>query len=603
MKVVYKQDVEAVSNMIVELPPFQELKSKENIRKVLEEFLTVIYIEKPQEVYDVLDFKLSERMQEAFFSNYGIDKNYSRQLKGNIKKEIAYYLETLFQNKGSRIIFKLFGEVFQNIFRKVNFYNIEAYKIPTMEGFRFEYRLDPIYIMDNSNIIKYPQIPIGKTRKYLMDLENFKNYTAWPVPTNLIYIQFSIGEEVVNNMDTFLNGIRSYATSYLTGASIKYIDSHGQYENIYLPDMEFIIQYINLELIRHKNPDITYNYPDRVSSYLRHDPNSSIAVEDFLCALQNLIFDYQDADYRDRNEMESLRRRWQFFLKSRERDIADQVCHLSTLEEITDEMERKYPRLRSDILDIMPKSEEEDHGPLFDFIIKLYATFISGAYANQRVNDPSTPENEGGCAPVPGPRTDFQLQWVIDYIDVIFGGFFAEKEFVDYYFNPVMNLFIRYFFPVEMEYVNDLIKKAFIKDKWNALGTSEERTLMVHANPTSLQTPIRGLDYRKFYIFMTDVHSYVDKIDLPSTITYIPVVDDYPDPQDEQYVTVFSIWANEVQPRDEYEAKIFDSSNNFYTRISYRFYFKPRLKMTDSKKNRTKDYQVEKSLELLKKAL
>jgi len=594
MKKIDLNAIDSLNDIIVELPPFTELKSKENIKEVLNEFLKDIYLDKPQELFDVLDFKLSEKMQELFFTNYGIDKKYSRNLKGGIKKDLAYHLEVLFQNKGSKVIFRLFSQIFENIFRKINFYNIEVHKIPTVDGFRFEYKLDPVYITDQSKVIKRPQMPVDKTRKYLMDLENFKDYTAWPVPTNLIYIQFSIGEEVINNMDTFLNGIRSYATSYLFGASFKYKDSRGDYENIYMPDLEFILTYFHLEWIKHRVPELTYDYPDRVSSYLMYNEDDG-DVRDFLCAMQNLIFDYMDADYSDRNAMEALRRRWYHFLKTRERDVADQVCHLKTFDDIKNKMIEKYPRMQKDIEEVMPTSEEESHEPLFELLLKIYASFISGVYTNQRVNDPDTPENEGGCGQLPGPRSDFQLKWVLDYVDAVFGGLFMQEEFLKYYFNPVMDLFIRYFFPVEMEYINDLVKKVFLKDKWNTIGTSEERLLMVNVNRTSIQTPIRGIDYRKYWIFMTNVHSYIDKISLPSTVTSIPVKDDYPDPDDEIFTTVFSTRRHESQLSDIYDVKI-THNGTLYTRVSYRFQLPDFL-------SRTKDYQVEGSLKLIEEFL
>jgi len=570
MKNVNKDDINNMNGIIMELPPFADQSNKEDLKNILNEFFKDIYINQTQELFDVLDFKLSPRMQETFFSNYGIDKKYSRRLKGYIKKDIGYHLEGLFQNKGSKIIFKIFSQIFENIFRKINFYNVEVHKIPTNSNFRYEYQLDPVYITDQNSILKYPQMPIEQSRKYLMELPNYKNYKVWPVPTNLIYIQFSIGDEIINNMNVFLDGIRSYASTYLLNSYFKFKNRDGHTENIHLADIEFIIQYFQLELIKFSNPDMVYDFPDRVSSFLMdNEVYSGINKKDFLCSMQSLIFDYQDANYADIDEMESLKRRWQFFLKNHEKEIDEQRCHHSTFDEIDKVMTEKYPLLKQDIIYYIEKKDQEKE-PLLDFTVRLYASFISGVYTNQLIDNPSTLPNEGGCGNSANPRDELQLGWVLDYVDAIFSALFTKDDFIKFYFNPVMDLFIRYFFPVEMEYVNDLIKKVFIRDKWNVWATGHKHLTMVRTKHSSIQTPIRGLDYQKYWLFLTGTKSYIDKISLPSTWSIIPSKTQYK-PNDKVIPYAFSRPTERDIINDKYAVKIIDHNGNTLTRVNYRF--------------------------------
>jgi hypothetical protein len=578
MKRIYTEDISALSDIVVELPPFAHLKSQDNIKEILQIFMEDLYIKQPEEMFDIVDYKLTEKTQETFFANYGIDKKYSRQLKGNIKDKIAFNLEQLFQNKGSKVIFKLFAQIFENIFRKINFYNIEVHKIPSGTGFSLDYRLDPLYITDKNNMIKRPHVPVEKTRKYLMELENFEGEVMWPVPTNFIYIQFAIGEEVINNMDVFLNGIRMYSNTYNSGKYVAYTSVLGVKENIYLPDLEFITNYIHLEIINYNNSGIQFDFPDRASTYLFNDEGTT-GVSDlgFLCTLQKLMRDYKKANPYDRNEMENIRRRWQFILKTYENNVAHQKCSFNDFDSIYNAMETRYPRLQEDIKYYISLDDPEK---LYSFILKLHAIFISGVYSNQRQDDASTPGlDEGGCT-YGQDYEAFELQWVLDYVDVVFSSFFIRKDFVDFYFNPVMNLFVKYFFPVEVEYLKDLISKVFIKDKWNTIGTAEKRWTLTYVNSFSLHTLSRGLDHRKVFIEMHNKQSYIYNMDI-YVVTPIASNSDIGTPDDAYSISPFAgSRSDRINPGDGYRVRIIDGSGNFKTKINYCF-----------KLNRTKEYQ------------
>jgi tRNA threonylcarbamoyladenosine modification (KEOPS) complex Pcc1 subunit len=81
------------------------------------------------------------------------------------------------------------------------------------------------------------------------------------------------------------------------------------------------------------------------------------------------------------------------------------------------------------------------------------------------------------------------------------------------FFSPVMDLFSKYFFPVELEYVSDLMNKEKIKDKWNSISMESNSEISITARHTSLQTPIRGIDWVTLRLSLGSWHSWIDKVD------------------------------------------------------------------------------------------
>jgi hypothetical protein len=173
-------------------------------------------------------------------------------------------------------------------------------------------------------------------------------------------------------------------------------------------------------------------------------------------------------------------------------------------------MQSKYPVLQETILYAI---NSKDPKLFFEMQLDLYQRFLSGVYSTQ---DPS--EQVCGNYPNNPEREILQVDWVANYIEAVFSILFIQTDFLDYFYNPVMDLFIKYFFPVEMDYVNDLIKRIVIKDKWNSIATQEELSQFINCSRTSLQTPIRGLDHKNFQINMYKKHSYIEKIDSPNIL-------------------------------------------------------------------------------------
>jgi hypothetical protein len=517
MRRIRPEDINKLNDTIMELPAFAELNSKELIHDLLNYFMEDLYTKQPKEIFDAMEFNSSARLQETFFANYGIDKNYSNKLKGYLKKDIAFQLEALYQNKGSNTLFRMFADIFATIFRRINFYNIKVYKIPRGTSFRYEYRLVPLYITDKDSIIEEPQIPVEQNRKYLMELENYKNYKVWPVPTNLVYIQFSIGEEIINNEKTFLDGVRAFGTTYLFNKTMPYSNRYGFAENISLDDVEIITNYFKVEITKRASPDWEFNTPMNFSTYLPYSSDTVANTEeypehaqwttsriDFMQNIQQLMLDYSNASRKSRPEMEAIKRRWQMFLKLKETSDSS----FSTYDSINDFIKNKYPLIHADFnhyLDLVDSNPDNDE-PLFDFYIYFYSIFLNGVLLNQE-----------------DPSLGLDNRLVLDYIDVLFGNLFIEANFLKWYFNPVMDLFIRYFFPVEMDYINDLIPKVFIRDKFNAISYDDNRKFIVRARQLTKYGLTYGTDNLKFN-FEISRHSRVEPLSLPRHNIIVPTI-------------------------------------------------------------------------------
>ncbi len=92
-------------------------------------------------------------------------------------------------------------------------------------------------------------------------------------------------------------------------------------------------------------------------------------------------------------------------------------------------------------------------------------------------------------------KTDLHdTEWVTNYIDTLFGSLFLNDQFLIHFISPVMDLFQRYFFPVELEYVTDLIDRIKIRDRWNTVSTDSVQSLRIVARHSSLQPLINGPD-------------------------------------------------------------------------------------------------------------
>jgi len=574
VKVVNKNYINELNDIIVELPTFKELKNKDAIHNLLNIFMEDLYIKTPQELTDAFNFELNKRMEETLFINYGVDKSYYDKLRGNIKHDLAFSLEGLFQNKGSNVIFKTYADLFENIFKKINFYNVVVEKRTqsTDSGFEtlYEYKLKPIYLSEPKYVIRDPQVPIHKKRKYIMELQNFKDYTVWPVPTNLVYIQFCIGTEYIDNHSVFLNGVRSYSNTFLRNLGkeggleenwfeyrstrLQEYDEDGlmvpSSDNLNAGDIEFLLNYFRIEMIIKQYPDWQPSSlsNELIGSYLAFYNNEHpwrIDKADFIQSVEILLKDYGRANYSKRKNsiikekdyydiasgswiykdtpvsgMDDLRRRWQFFLRKQQITAEDEtsLSKLTSIEEIRNLVKERYLYLYEDFQFFL---HNEDSGPLFDFYVQIYSIFYNGLKSSELIYSYESNLNEHGIF-VKNPKSIYEgpveYDWVYNYVEVLFGvNIFLTKEFFEDYFDPIMELFIMYFFPVEMEFIEDLVNKVRVKNKWTSISTAEEFKLKIISRQTSFALINIGLDWKAIWIDIKR-HSYNKAIDKPRTI-------------------------------------------------------------------------------------
>lgn len=124
---------------------------------------------------------------------------------------------------------------------------------------QFIYKLKPLYIMDDKNILESIDSDFT-TKKYFMKLEQYIQRTAksakkniFPVNTNVLYIQYSSGEDLIDTMKLYPDMIRMYSATALQNE--KFYINIGNYSNrIPFRDYMDILSYIKIEEIKYKNP-------------------------------------------------------------------------------------------------------------------------------------------------------------------------------------------------------------------------------------------------------------------------------------------------------------------------------------------------------------
>lgn len=484
MRSITQKDVKENASIIMELPTFKNLSSKEGLHNILSKVLSDIYVEQPRELFDFMNYELNDRMTETILSNYGIDKNYSKKVNNVIKRVLIFYMERLFQAKGSKDVLGLFAEIFGNFFEKINFYSIVVDKNWTGTQFEMVYNLDPISISDPENLITVLDSTVGLSKKYLMTLNQFSDYSLYPINTNLVYIQFSGGLTTLNNMDTFTNGVRAYAATSLQQNIINYpvtIGGTKQYIEIVGNHLELLISYFKIRETRLSDP--SYDFTVDESAFYTDLTYDLDALRD----LEDVLYEYSKADYRNRNQMTALKRRWQAILKNNIK-LEKSWTNFGEMDLFVRNL---YPELINEY-----DSVETTPDQLIDFYMKLYTTSL-------RFFD----------------LTNDYLQL---YVNTLFMQLITGDVFVETFFNPVFEIFIKYFFPVEMEYLNKLVDSMKIKDKWNAISIAESSYTTLTTMPYSLVTPQRGLDKVFIKFFMKQDPVWIDIND--TNITYITTI-------------------------------------------------------------------------------
>jgi len=469
--------ISEMNSMILELPAIKEASGKEGFGNILNYLLKDIYIDTPEELFQYMKYNLNDKMTEILLANYGIDIKYSKKVNNSIKRILVFYLERLFQSKGSNEAFGLFAEIFENFFSSINFYNISVDKSwknltfdddgnPTYKNGEFilNYKLDPIFINDEENIIHEIDDDIKISNKYLMTLKQYENYSLFPINTNLIYIQFSGGIGAINNMKVFADGIRSYGATFMQQFELEYptsINGKKSYLNINCSHLELLIKYFQLKELQHRGENIFFEYKKQFFTNLLFE------IE-YIDAIEDVLHEYKQANYSNRNEMQNLKRKWQTILRHGMKSDGT-ITSFSSLETLMKDM---YKPLIDEFLETLDSDPEK----VIDIYMKLFTETITAINTSNL--------------------------FVQLYTNTIFMQVLTGDVFVENFFQPIFDIFTKYFFPVEMDYLNNFLNKMLIKDKWNSISTDHFVKTTLSTSEFSLATPQRGLDrYQIFFFF------------------------------------------------------------------------------------------------------
>ena len=491
MQPIEMKSIREMNSIILELPAISEASGKEGFGNILNYVLKDIYIDTPDELFDYMKYNLNDKMTETILSNYGIDSKYSKKVNSSIKRVLVFYLERLFQSKGSKKALGLFAEIFENFFSSINFYNIVVDKSwksltfdedgnPTYKNGKFilNYRLDPIFINDKENILTEIDDDIKISNKYLMTLDQYEEYSLFPINTNLIYIQFSGGISAINNMSVFAEGIRAYGATYLQKFEIDYqtvINGKKGYLTITGSHLELLIKYFQLKEIQQRGENIYFESKKIFFTNLLFE-------EEYLETIEDVMHEYKIANYSDRQTMDALKRKWQTILRHGMQSEGSIKSF--------DELEQLLRSMYGPLIDEFLTALEEGPDAAVDIYMKLFTETIT--------------------------YVDTDNLFAQLYINTIFTQILTGDVFVENFFQPVFDIFVKYFFPVEMDYLNDFLNKMFIKDKWNTISTENKVNNYIEAKEFSLVTPQRGLDrFKIIFLFKADN----DKTKLNSHIT------------------------------------------------------------------------------------
>lgn len=191
----------------------------------------------------------------------------------------------------------------------------------------FKYKLKPIYIMNDKNIITEIDDDF-LTQKYFMKLEQYIQRNAktskrniFPVHTNVLYIQYTTGDDLYDTKKILPDLIRMYGMTSLQNE--KFYMKIGTYAGrIPLNDYMDILSYIKLQEIKFKNPGWEFNGEikkfdpiqnknipiDIYFSYFQYPLNILPEIETLLYEYKIMLIDTKDVYVYDKYQNNILKR-------------------------------------------------------------------------------------------------------------------------------------------------------------------------------------------------------------------------------------------------------------------------------------------------------
>ena len=478
---IKKQDVSDGVEILFNTPQLKNLSTCDNFKEIFTDAIYDNYTTS-NELQNYFRYHVNEKMINTIYRNYGIAPEYYKKLNPIISRTLIYYLETLFQTKGSQDAFKIFAELLNGFYEEINFYNIGVNKLNTGAGkYNIAYILNPILLGDAKRQY-FPKTDINLQGKYLMDITQYSKYTFFPIDTNLIYIQFVDSTSKANSDKYFFTGLQAYSYTKKQEDIIKiYLPSYDLNFDLNFLDLELIITYINYRIIqtgddeRQKNFDLVSTVQFNTSS-LRFHPDDLESVED-------LLFEYQTLDNFNRKDLANFRRRWEYLLNK------NKLYHdnFGKFDDIEKTIIEKYPDIKKILdnihigIDPLKTDEElllemkEDYLNIF---LELYVDILQ--------------------------KIDSQDEFLNVYINILFQSNINGNIFIKNFFEPIFKLFITYFFPANMDYSKQLSDSFFIRDKFNSIATEE--LVKIKTNVTFLDLHPMPISQRKIKIKTREIN-------------------------------------------------------------------------------------------------
>ena len=444
MQFIQEYELNDYLGTIIQAPALARLNeiTKDNLKNVLLEYLKINFIDRTKSIQNFNTYKIDEDYIDIFFEQQGIQKQYYSKLNSFYKKIIAYFIERLYQSKGSEKTLNIFSEIFENIFGSINFYRIIVVKkevdVTDVDGhitrnYVLTYELEKLIINNYDAILTTLDQEVSLTGKHLMTLQQYNDFKLFPVKTNLVYIQFTSSQSMIDSSKFFNGGIRAYALTYLNN---KYFDTKEldnlSYTRILGSDIEDILRYAEFTRIRLQSPNSDFNY-------LRYQKrNNLIMAQEDLETIENILIQYNKADYSKRKEITNIKRMWKMLLNKYPVTTLDYYNY----DELKNYIYQRYPQ----IVDLFEDFTSDDE--FINFYVNLYNYMFS--------------------------EIDIQNEYLLMYINFIFLSVITGEAFLDNFFIPVYKLFQKYFFPIEMDFINELAEVFIIKDKFESFGTDED---------------------------------------------------------------------------------------------------------------------------------
>ena len=287
MKITSEQMNEFV-DYLFETPPYKAqfiYSNKEGFKKILKEFFEVLYSDIPKDVINYLETNASSYFLDLLYRESGISDYFIKRIPQALKLRLSYLLNVLKVQRTTYNVFKLFHEALEEFYPKMNIYLIEIMpkdlNAPTVN---LEYKLNPVYITDDQNILDYvtesdlsgtflmrPEQFIDREEKfsniYTDDKSKRRVVNIFPIKTGMIYIQNPSGLGVAD-YDDYIPLMQMIGASLQRNDTIPWkIDQSEVKKNIPFVDFIKLCSYLKYKEFQFKSQNTWTWYTEPLEIY------------------------------------------------------------------------------------------------------------------------------------------------------------------------------------------------------------------------------------------------------------------------------------------------------------------------------------------------